>query len=39
MAVSTKKKPPVISLKTRIGWIGTGVMGPLHVQPSTHQGP
>lgn len=27
MAVSTKKKPPVISLKTRIGWIGTGVMG------------
>jgi len=27
MAVSTKKKPPVISLKTRIGWIGSGVMG------------
>lgn len=27
MAVSTKNKPPVISLKTRIGWIGTGVMG------------
>jgi predicted dinucleotide-binding enzyme len=27
MAVSSKNKPPVISLKTRIGWIGTGVMG------------
>ena len=27
MAVSGNNKPPVISLKTRIGWIGTGVMG------------
>jgi 3-hydroxyisobutyrate dehydrogenase len=27
MAVSSKYKPPVISLRTRIGWIGTGVMG------------
>lgn len=27
MAVSSNNKPPVISLKTRIGWIGTGVMG------------
>ena len=27
MAVSSKNKSPVISLKTRIGWIGTGVMG------------
>jgi 3-hydroxyisobutyrate dehydrogenase len=27
MSVSSKNKPPVISLKTRVGWIGTGVMG------------
>lgn len=27
MAVSSKNKPPTISSKTRIGWIGTGVMG------------
>lgn len=27
MAVTGNNKPPVISLKTRIGWIGTGVMG------------